>query len=163
MKKVIEKFDRAVGLVEEVISISSLVAISLLVITQVFFRYVLETGILWADEVVTILMVTMVMFGVPAVTRQGMHTELLVFVNMMPEPVRRPVRVLTSIIGLAFLGLFLYAATMYALNARGMVTTVLRIPIQYFYVVLPIGAALATYEYVKKMSAVFNASRCVVQ
>jgi TRAP-type transport system small permease protein len=159
MQKVIATLDRTVGLVEDVVCISSLAAISVLVISQVFFRYVLNSGILWVDEVVTILMVTMVMFGAPAVTRRGMHTELLVFVDKMPEPVRRPVRVLTSMIGLAFLGLFLYAATRYALNARGMVTTVLRIPIQYVYAVLPIGAALATYEYVKTMFPVFKESK----
>ena len=158
MQKVIATLDRAVGLVEDVVCISSLVAISVLVISQVFFRYVLSSGILWVDEVVTILMVTMVMFGAPAVTRRGMHTELLVFVDMVPESVRRPVRVLTSIIGLAFLGLFLYAATMYELNARGMVTTVLRIPIQYVYAILPIGAALANYEYIKTMIQAFKES-----
>jgi TRAP-type transport system small permease protein len=159
MRNIITKFDQIVGLTEEVVSVSSLTVISLLVITQVFFRYVLETGILWVDEVVTILMVTMVMSGVAAVTRRGMHTELLVFVNMMPKPVRRSVKVLTTFIGLAFLSFFLYAATMYTLNARGMVTTVLRIPIQYIYVILPIGAALTVYEYIKKMMTAFNASK----
>ncbi|MFA6508418.1 MAG: TRAP transporter small permease [Treponemataceae bacterium] len=156
MRKIFTSFDKVVGHIEEAVSVTALVVISLLVITQVFFRYILNSGILWVDEVVTILMVTMVMFGSPAVTRRLLHTELLVFVNKMPNPIRRSVRALTSIIGLSFLGLFLYSATKYALNAHGMVTTVLRIPIQYVYSIMPVGAALAIYEYLKKMPAAFK-------
>ena len=149
MQKTLVQVDRAVGLVEDFVAIWTLVLISLLVIAQVFFRYVLDSGILWSDEVVTILMVSMVMFGVPAVTRRAMHTELLVFIDLLPKPARYFVRCVTSLIGLAFLVLFLFAAAKYAAESHGMVTTVLRIPMQYVYAILPVGAALATYEYLK--------------
>ena len=157
MQKALAQFDRTVGLVEDFVAIWTLVFISLLVIAQVFFRYVLDSGILWVDEVVTILMVSMVMFGVPAVTRRGMHTELLVFIDLLPKPVRHVVRCVTSFIGLTFLVLFLFAAARYSADSRGMVTTVLRIPIQYVYAILPVGAALATYEYLKTMIVEFKA------
>jgi TRAP-type C4-dicarboxylate transport system permease small subunit len=157
--RVFAAIDRGIGLVEEAVSVSALVALSVLVIIQVFWRYVLSSGILWTDEVITILMVTMVMFGSAAVTRRLLHTELLVFVNMMPPPLRRVVRALTSLIGLAFLLIFLYASAKYSLTTRGMVTTVLRIPMQYVYVLLPIGAVLSIYEYLKTMPASFVRQR----
>ena len=156
MQKTIAQFDRTVGLIEDFVAIWALVLISVLVIVQVFFRYVLSSGILWVDEVVTILMVSMVMFGVPAVTRRGMHTELLVFIDMLPKSARHVVRCVTSFIGLAFLVLFLFAAARYAADSRGMVTTVLRIPIQYVYAILPVGALLATYEFLKAMVVEFR-------
>jgi TRAP-type transport system small permease protein len=145
--------DKAIGFAEDAVSVAALVAITVVVVLQVFLRYVLDTGILWSDEVVAILMVTMVMFGAPAVTRRAQHTELLVFVRMMPSRVRRPVRLLTNLVGLAFLVLFLYASARYAVNAKGMVTTVMRIPVQYVYALLPVGAALALYEFVKAIPA----------
>jgi TRAP-type C4-dicarboxylate transport system permease small subunit len=156
MPKRLATIDRAVLLVEDFVSAASLAAIVLLVIGQVFFRYVLESGLIWMDEVVTILMVAMVMFGCGAATRRLLHTELLVFVDMMPGRVRRVVRASTSLIGLAFLLLFFYSAAEYTLGSQGMVTTVLRIPIQYVYALLPVGAALTLYEYLKTMPASFR-------
>jgi TRAP-type C4-dicarboxylate transport system permease small subunit len=50
---------------------------------------------------------------------------------------------------LAFLVLFFVAAARYAMDSKGMVTTVLRIPIEFFYAILPIGALLTFYEYLK--------------
>jgi len=102
-------------------------------------------------------MVAMVMFGAAAVTRRNLHTELLVFVDMMPKPLRRLVRALTSLIGLAFLLVFLFSSARYCLTTAGMVTTVLRIPIQYTYALLPLGAILTMYEYIKSMPASFGA------
>jgi TRAP-type transport system small permease protein len=156
MQKSFAKFDRTIGFIEDFVSIWTLVFISIIVIVQVFFRYVLDSGILWTDEVITILMVSMVMFGVPAVTRRGMHTELVVFIDLLPRPARHAVRCLMSLVGLAFLVLFLVAAARYAADSRGMVTTVLRIPIQYVYAILPVGAFLATYEYLKTVVVEFR-------
>jgi C4-dicarboxylate transporter DctQ subunit len=157
MARVFSAIDRGLGIVEEAVSVAALVALSLLVIIQVFWRYVLSSGILWTDEVITILMVTMVMFGAAAVTRRGLHTELLVFVDMMPPALRKIVRILTSLIGLAFLLVFLFASARYCLTTAGMVTTVLRVPMQYTYTLLPLGAVLTIYEYVKSMPASFGA------
>jgi TRAP-type C4-dicarboxylate transport system permease small subunit len=39
-----------------------------------------------------------------------------------------------------------------------MVTTVLRIPIQYVYAILPVGAFLATYEYLKTVIVEFRSN-----
>ncbi len=156
MHRVLRPIDRFIGLVEEIVSISALVVLSVLVIIQVFWRYVLNSGILWTDEVITILMVMMTMFGSAAMTRRKLHTELLVFVDKLPEPARRAVRILTSLIGLAFLGVFLFASARYSLTTRGMVTTVLRIPMQYIFVILPIGAVFSIYEYLKTMPSVLT-------
>jgi C4-dicarboxylate transporter DctQ subunit len=149
MQKTFAKFDQTIGLIEDFVAISALVFISIIVTVQVFFRYVLNSGILWSDEVITILMVSMVMFGVPAVTRRKLHTELHVFINFLSPPARYTVRCVTSLIGLAFLVLFFVAAARYAMDSKGMVTTVLRIPIEFFYAILPIGAFLTFYEYLK--------------
>ncbi|MCF8159881.1 MAG: TRAP transporter small permease subunit [Polaromonas sp.] len=158
MQKAFTKFDRTIGFLEDFVSIWTIVFISIIVVVQVFFRYVLDSGILWSDEVITILMVSMVMFGVPAVTRRGMHTELHVFINLLPRSARHAVRFATSLIGLAFLVLFFVAAARYAMDSRGMVTTVLRIPIQFVYAILPIGAFLAIYEYLKTVIVEFRSS-----
>lgn len=155
-----KKIDRGIAHLEEWVSLLALAAITVIVTAQVFMRYVLEAGLLWSDEVVTILMVAMVLFGVPAVVRLGMQTELTVFVDKLPSVPRRVVRVATHFVGLAFILLFLYASIVYTMNTGTMVTTVLRIPVRYVYVLLPLGAGLLLYEYAKTLVIVFrNRSR----
>lgn len=143
------KADRWIGVVEEATAIAALAAITVLVTAQVFLRYALDTGVLWIDEVVTILMVAMVLFGVPAVVRHHMETELLVFVEKLTPRLRFAVRLLTHLVGLAFIALFLFASVRYVLTTGTMVTTVLRIPVAYVYALLPAGALLLLYEYAK--------------
>lgn len=155
MPKVLTAIDHCIGFVEEITSVAGFVVVASITLIQVFWRYVLNSGILWTDEVITIFMVMMVMFGTAAMTRRVLHTELLVFVNKLPNRARRLVRILTSIIGLTFLCIFLFAATRYTFTSKGMVTTVLRIPMQYVLALLPIGALLSIYEYVKFMPNVF--------
>lgn len=150
------RIDQGIAQVEEWVSLLALGAIIVLVTAQVFMRYVLDSGLIWSDEVVTILMVAMVLFGVPAVVRLGMQTELVVFVDKLPPVPRRVVRVTTHCVGLAFILLFLYASLVYTMNTGTMVTTVLRIPVRYVYVLLPLGAALLLYEYAKTLVTAFR-------
>ena len=156
MKTVLRKIDTGIGILEEAVSIFALSIIIVIVIAQVFLRYVLSSGILWGDEVVQNLLVIMVMFGAPAVSRRLLHTDLRVFLNMMPRMLRIPVKALIGLIGLTFLSMFLFSSTKYAFDAHGMFTTVLKIPMTYVYLILPIGAALMLYEYVKTLPAEFK-------
>jgi len=149
MRKLLKKLDNGIGLAEDAVCTFSLSVICVIVILQVFFRYVLNSGLLWGDEVVTNLMVLMVMFGAPAASRKFMHTDMQVFVNMLSKPVRVVVKMLTTLIGLAFLGLFFYSSTKYTLDGQGLFTTVLKIPMPYVYSLMPIGALLLLYEYIK--------------
>lgn len=156
MRQIYAKFDKSVELIEDVAMVVSLSAIVILVLLQIFFRYVLSSGILWGDEIVTNLMVLMVMFGAPAATRRLLHTDIQVFVNMLPAIARNAVKIVTVLLGLMFLGLFIYSATKFTLDSKGSFTTVLAIHMPYIYVIMPIGAVLMLYEYIKIIPATFK-------
>ena len=147
--RALKGLDRAVGIAEDATSIGCLVVIVLVVSAQVFFRYVIGSSLLWADEVVANLLVLMVMFGAPAVTRRFLHTDLRMIVNSLPPRLATIVRTVTSMIGLLFLGVFVYSAAKYTFDARGMVTTVLKVPMPYAYSMMLVGSVLMLYEYVK--------------
>jgi TRAP-type C4-dicarboxylate transport system permease small subunit len=155
MRRFYAKFDKGVELVEEAVMVASLSVIVILVVLQIFFRYILNSGILWADEIVTNLMVCMVMFGAPAATRRLLHTDIQVFVNKMPALLRNAVKIVTVLLGLMFLGLFIYSAAKFTSDSKGLATTVLAIPMPYIYVMMPIGAVLLLYEYIKIIPVTF--------
>ena len=147
--KTFKTIDNAIGMVEDAVSIGCLVIIILIVSSQVFFRYVVGSSLLWADEVVANLLVLMVMFGAPAVTRRFLHTDLRMIVNALPPRLGAIVRVFSSAIGLLFLGVFVYSAAKYTFDARGMVTTVLKVPMPYVYSMMLVGSVLMLFEYIK--------------
>ena len=136
---------------EEVVCTVSLAVIVSLVIVQVFYRYVLFSGILWIDELVTNLMVLMVLFGAALATRNKVHTDLQLFVTRSSRTVSLGLR----LIGAAVTGLFLltliYFSSIYVYNSRGLSTTVIKIPLWIVYGMIPIGGVLIFYEFVKTL------------
>lgn len=149
-------FDRWIRFIEEAVCTVSLAIIVTLVIVQVFYRYVLSSGILWLNEVVTNLMVLMVMFGAALATRNKVHTDLKILVRKSPNIISLALR----IIGIAVTGLFLliliYYSALHAYNSRMLTTIMTDIPLWVAYGIIPVGAVLVFYEFVKMVPAILG-------
>ena len=157
MKNVFRQIDRGIEIMENLVSALALAAIVTLVCAQVFYRYVLYSGIIWGDEVVALLMVLMVMFGAARGMRGGEHTDMQSLVNALPRTSRTIVRMLTAVGTLLFLVIFLVSSWEYTLGAVHLKTIMLKIPLWLCYGLMPLGALLMTYEFIKRLRIwVFN-------
>ena len=151
MKRFFKILDRGIAALEDIGCVISFGAIVCIVVTHVFFRYVLRSGILWSDEVVQILMVSMAMFGTARAVREDGHTELQSFVDRLPAGARTLVRALVSLVSLGFLFLFFLSSFEFTVTTGTLRTVMLRIPRKYCYMFLPIGAGLSIYEFIKTL------------
>lgn len=149
--KTLRKIDNIIRVIEDVGVGVSFAAIVVIVIVNVFYRYVLKSGLMWQAEVQEVLVVAMVMIGCAKVTREDGHTELSSFTGLFPRKGRVFIRALTSLAALIFLGIFFYTCVEYAASAGNLKTTMLRIPYKYFYIFLPIGMGLNLYEFLKRI------------
>ena len=149
MKSVFNVFDRFIEIVENVLCAVPMGIILVVEIVQVFFRYVLRSGIPWSDEVIINLLVVCVMFGGAKAIRTSEHTELTGMSDSLPEGPRTVVRVITTLATLAFLVIFVYSSFIFVGSAGKLKTTNLRIPMKYCYMFLAIGACFMLYEFVK--------------
>lgn len=149
MKKALQKVDRGIELLEKIAGALALGVIAIVVPLQAFFRYVLKSGILWANELATLLLVFAVMMGAAIAFRVGGHTDLQGFVDKSPKRVRFLVRVCTNTLTLAFLIVFTIISIQYAMQNTAAVTTVLKIPMSVCYGTLPLGGILMIYEFLK--------------
>ena len=138
--------DRLVRFFEDAVCVASLATIVVLVLVQVFYRYVLSSGILWIDELVTNLMIVTVMAGAARATRRGMHTDLRLLLNNLPVPLARALRVLGIVAAYAFVLTLVFASARYAWDSRHMKTTMIGIPLWIAYGTLPAGGLLILYE-----------------
>ena len=149
MKSAFNVFDRVIETVENVLCAVPMGIILVVEIVQVFFRYVLRSGIPWSDEVIVNLLVVCVMFGGAKAIRTREHTELTGTSDSLPEVPRKIVRVITTAATLAFLVVFVYSSIIFVRSAGKLKTTNLRIPMKYCYLMLAIGACFMLYEFVK--------------
>ncbi len=149
MSKFFQKFDKSIAFVEDAISTTALAVIVVVVVAHVFFRYVLRSGILWSDELVTVLMVVMAMFGSARAVRVKMHTDLQGLVDSLPKAPRTVIRIFVVLVTLIFLVVFLVASFDYAITAGKLTTILLKIPLKLCYGTMPVGAALMLYEFIK--------------
>ena len=79
------------------------IAIVILTVTQVFFRSVLDSPLIWSEEVVRLLLVWVVFLGGAVVCWDGRHLNVdVLFVRLSP-PVKKILRIFNMVIALGFL------------------------------------------------------------
>ena len=149
MKSVYSVFDKIVEVIENVLCAVPMGIILVVEIVQVFYRYVLRSGIPWSDEVIINLLVVCVMFGGAKAIRTGEHTELTGTSDSLPEAPRKVVRVITTLATQVFLAVFVYSSFIFVGSAGKLKTTNLRIPMKYCYMILASGSCFMLYEFVK--------------
>ncbi len=79
------------------------VAMALIVCAQVFYRYALNNSLFWSEEVARYLLVWLTFLGASSAYHRGVHPRIDTFAAMLPEKVRRAVR-----IGIHFVSLILF-------------------------------------------------------
>lgn len=148
-KKTFKKVDSMVAWIEDIVSGTSLAAVVIIAAASVFGRYVLHTGILWADEVNQMLLVAMGMFGSARAVRFNGHTEFTSFINnRKSRKMRILLRAIINILAIMAL-IFMFLISVQFASKGTMKSTVLKVPRMYFYISIPIGFGLCIYEYLK--------------
>ena len=142
-------FDRMVRRFEDTVCVLALSVIVVLVLVQVFYRYVLSSGILWIDELVTNLMVLLVLVGAARATRLGVHTDLRMLLDNSPPRVRSVLKAAGVLVTLTFVLTLIYASANYAYDSRRLATTMIGIPLWLAYGAIPLGSLLILYEFTK--------------
>lgn len=84
---------------------SLLLAAILLNFVNVFSRYVLRSAIYWADEAMIFLIIWSVLVGAIAISFQGRHLEMDLFLAMLPKWLKKP---LGLVVNLATMGIFFF-------------------------------------------------------
>lgn len=97
----------------EIISGSFLIIATILVIMNIFLRYVMKTGIYWTEEVVTGLFVWAVFIGSAAGFKRHKHIGVDFLVSKLPDGVRKLVNIIVDIILILINGYLSYLSIIY--------------------------------------------------
>lgn len=124
------------------LSAALLASYFVLVLAQVFFRYVLNESLFWAEEMVRGLMVWGVMISSALVAASRNHIRVEVLELMLPPTGRRIVVRIANALSIAFSLILLWAAIQLMDRSWLQQTALLQIPKWTVYMAIAAGAAL---------------------
>lgn len=124
------------------VSVVLLVCYFVLVLLQVFFRYVLNESLFWAEEFVRGAMLWGVMLSSPLVAAARGHIRIEMLELMLPPTGRRIVMIVTDILTMAFLLTLLWAGIEFVDRTWFQRSPLLDVPKYSVYLAIPIGAAI---------------------
>lgn len=104
---------RIVNSLEEGIISLLLVGMTFLVCTEVFMRFVMNTGALWIQETTLLSSAWMVLFGESYGIKIGSHIRVDAIIRLLSPEWRRWVSIIAAILCLIYCGIFLYGGWIY--------------------------------------------------
>ncbi len=120
------------------------ISVVMIVVTlaQVVFRYVIAAPLPWSEELARYCFVWIVFLGAAIGLSRGIHLGVDLFVNMLPEPVRRGLDALTSALMAGFAATVIYASLPVMSMNMLQRSPALGVQMSWIYAAIPISMAL---------------------
>jgi len=141
MAKPAHRFAQILTSVQEYLSMTCVVLMSLLVIAQVIFRYVFNDPLDWSEELARFTFIFLAFFGIGAAYGRCRHMFIDAFITVLPERMQGIVRYAVAVIATCFLVavIGITTHTIIELYRMEVTTPALEIPMAYIYLVIPLG------------------------
>jgi len=126
--------------------------ILIIVLTAVFFRYVIGHSLAWSDEVVRYLFVQFTLLGTALALRDREHIRVEFFVERLPRRRRAGVEALGLLLVLGFNLLLVLVGTRWVFESAGSTTPALGLPLNWvLFAPLPVSASFALVYGVRRL------------
>lgn len=126
----------------ESVSAVLLVAVIVMNLAQVFFRYVLVDPLSWSEETMRYTTTWMVMLAGSAALFRGEHMVISLFDDVRSTALRRAVHLLVLACIAGFCLLLMWEGFPAAIDNMRQVSPATRIPMTIPYIAIPVGASL---------------------
>jgi len=136
---------------EEIIGVTVLAVVVTLVFAGVSLRLTLKSGMPWQEEISRILYVLVVYLGASFGMKSKDHIRITFLVNMLPKTGQKIMRLITDIIWAGFNIIIIVISLRVYQNMQRFLgeSAVLRIPLHYIFLIIPIGFALLTLRLIQ--------------
>ena len=115
---------------------------SVIVLLQVFFRFVIYVPFPWSEELARYLMIWMGMLGSFLAMRRGRHIGVTVIVERLPLHLQGIITFFIRIVLIAFLCIIAKEGLSLALFNAAQNSPAMEVPMVFPYLAIPVGAAL---------------------
>jgi len=158
MKKVIQFLNENA---EKIICVICLSTMSVLIVVQVFFRYVLQNSISWSEEIARYLFIWLIYIGISYGVKEDKHIAVEAIANMLPEKGQKVFAIISDILFLFFAVLVLFYGTQVVgmIAKSGQLSPASHIPMQLIYAAPVIGFALVVIRLIQNIGKAVRSLR----
>lgn len=137
---------------EEIILLPSLAFSVVLLFIQIICRYVFHNSLSWSEELARYLFVWQCWLGISYSAKKGTHLRITVIHKLFGKTGRDVLEMLILLVWMGFCVYLMYRGfELTAMTARyGQVSTAMRLPMQYCYAAIPVGAGLMLIRLIEK-------------
>ncbi len=148
LKGLLERLDRIGRFAEDVALVSLLSGMILLAVGQIGLRELLGTGIVWADELVKLMVLWLAMIGSIAACRDNRHIRIDVFSHILPARLILAARIVVDIFAATVCAIIAWQAYRYLqLEIEFADVVLVDTPAWLAHSVVPIAFALSAYRF----------------
>jgi TRAP-type C4-dicarboxylate transport system permease small subunit len=136
--------ERVFDLIEQGLGVLLLLVMFISVLTQIFFRYVLNSPLTWTEESSRYSFIWIVLLGAAFAVRKKEHVVMEVLVNRFPGPVRKTISFGMNVMILIALLYLLPVSLDFFMFIKGVSAPTLKISWGFLFFSAPLSIALMT-------------------
>jgi TRAP-type transport system small permease protein len=138
--RVLKSLSRWCNRTSKVLVIGMMAVMSVVVLAQVFLRYVVQASLSWSEELARYLMVWIGLFGASLALQEGRHIEVTLLLDRMPRALRKILMGIALVAVLGFLGLVFYQGVVLTRNIWLQRSPAMSLPMVIPYAAIPLGS-----------------------
>ncbi|MBM6618127.1 TRAP transporter small permease [Bacillus suaedaesalsae] len=130
--------------------------IAVLTVYQVFARYVLNSPLVWSEEVIKYLMIWIVLLGTAIALRKGLLISVEIVLHIVPKIIQKVMQAIITILNMVFLVLLVQYGFKILETIQGQTTGALELPVSWTYAAVPIASILALINCIAVFIEIFT-------
>jgi TRAP-type C4-dicarboxylate transport system permease small subunit len=160
LRSALSWLDGAGRLIENFVLVTLLSGMILLAVGQIVLREVFDTGIIWADQLVRLIVLWLAMMGAIAACREDRHIRIDALSHLFPESVISGIRIVVDLFAAGVCAVIAWHAYRYLqLEIEFEDTVLINTPAWLVHVIIPVGFAVFSYRFlisvVKRLAGFF--------
>ncbi|MEC5423391.1 TRAP transporter small permease [Virgibacillus sp. C22-A2] len=123
----------------------TLLAIVIVVLMQIIFRYALNQPLVWSEEVARLLFIWLVFLGSALALQEQKHLTVEYFFDKFSEKWKKHIIKLQQIIIIVFLLAVIYGGVLIVSSTISMILPGSQIPMFFYHIALPVAGTLMIF------------------
>ena len=153
MRLLLSRLDTAGRLAENVALVVLLGGMMMLAVGQIVMREAFETGLVWADEAVKLMVLWLAMVGSIAAARDDRHIRIDALSHVLPKLAVRIVRIIVDLFAAAVCAVIAWQAYRYLqLEIEFEDSVLLDVPAWLAHVIVPLSFGLVAYRFLVQVA-----------
>jgi TRAP-type C4-dicarboxylate transport system permease small subunit len=125
--------------------LTAFVTMLVLVIAQVFFRYLLQVSVPWTEEAARWFYAWQIFLGSAIAAKEGLHLRATFIVDRFPRRVRASLEILAALAGLLFLGGIIWGSLLMVRAVYLVEAGSFSVSTSYLYLSIPVSLAVMLF------------------